>query len=738
MTLDSTRGRINPPNLDDRTWQDLVDELRALIPTYAPAWTDQNPSDLGTTLLELFAWLVEGTIYRLNRVPEKNYLAFLNLLGVTRAPATPAASQLTFTSGAGPVLVPTGTQAHSQADDGRRPVVFETDEDVTVLPVNLRSAVLVGPYPAGAGSARYTDLTATLVGPPAEKHLLELAPGQSAELCLGFDQPTTAELQLKLRLYLPVRDPAAVTAAWVYSQGGVEPENWPAVSLLGDATSGLTRDGGVRFTVPSDWAAQQPSPKPGGAGGTGWTTVTPQDPGAPVTDARAWVAVRLTNTSASATAVGFDRVLFNSASAHSALSIRVPEELGTSTGAPFQTFALQHRPLYRRPDLTAPYADLALEVGTGSPTSWQPWTQADTLPPGPGQVYRLDPVTGEISFGDYDPQSTRGNGAVPPAGARIRAARYRYVDAGAGGNVAPGRITGVGTTPAGALPAGITAVTNLGSGFDGTDEEPIEDTLRRAPESLKIRDRAVTADDYEYLAVEASADVKTSRCLTPRLQSAIGPTPPGGSAPAWNVGDPWAFGGIDRSPGSVNVVIVPDQGASVPRPTPTREVLDAVRGHLDQRRDVTCALTVLEPRYLPIIAEVDLVIWQHAINAGADPDAIVADTRARVVAFLHPTRGGPDGTGWQVGQAVYTSDLFQAVMPSQDLGYIAGLTVKADIPLYHFPPLNPAGTAANFNDLLERPFHLESAGASVRLADYELVCSADPAKHVIGKTVPPV
>ena len=88
--LNSNRGRIQPPNLDDRTWQDYVDEAVALIPKYAPHWTDYGPGDLGRTLIELFAWLVEGLTYRLNRVPEKNYIAFLNLLNISRDPAVPA------------------------------------------------------------------------------------------------------------------------------------------------------------------------------------------------------------------------------------------------------------------------------------------------------------------------------------------------------------------------------------------------------------------------------------------------------------------------------------------------------------------------------------------------------------------------------------------------------------------------------------------------------------------------
>src|SRR6266700_6707832 len=130
LNLNSNRGRIQPPNLDDRTWQDLVSEAVALIPSYAPQWTDYSASDLGITLIELFAWLVEGLTYRLNRVPEKNYIAFLNLLGITRDPAVPAHTFLTFTalpSATDPILVPRKTQAHTQGSETEAAIVFETD-----------------------------------------------------------------------------------------------------------------------------------------------------------------------------------------------------------------------------------------------------------------------------------------------------------------------------------------------------------------------------------------------------------------------------------------------------------------------------------------------------------------------------------------------------------------------------------------------------------------------------------
>jgi hypothetical protein len=68
------------PNLDNRSYDDLVEQARSLIPKFAPGWTDHNPTDPGIVLIELFAWLIEMVLYRVNQIPEANYLAFLQLL----------------------------------------------------------------------------------------------------------------------------------------------------------------------------------------------------------------------------------------------------------------------------------------------------------------------------------------------------------------------------------------------------------------------------------------------------------------------------------------------------------------------------------------------------------------------------------------------------------------------------------------------------------------------------------
>lgn len=68
------------PNLDDRTYTDLVEEAISLIPIEAPEWTDRNPSDTGIVLIELLAWLTEMVLYRVNQIPDRNQAAFLTLL----------------------------------------------------------------------------------------------------------------------------------------------------------------------------------------------------------------------------------------------------------------------------------------------------------------------------------------------------------------------------------------------------------------------------------------------------------------------------------------------------------------------------------------------------------------------------------------------------------------------------------------------------------------------------------
>src|SRR3981189_1736630 len=101
------------PNLDHRSWNQLAAGAVRLIPRYTPEWTNHNTSDPGVTLLELYAWMTEMVIYRLHKVPEKNFLTFLALIGVRLKPPEPArvVLELTPSEGAdGELTVKKGTQ----------------------------------------------------------------------------------------------------------------------------------------------------------------------------------------------------------------------------------------------------------------------------------------------------------------------------------------------------------------------------------------------------------------------------------------------------------------------------------------------------------------------------------------------------------------------------------------------------------------------------------------------------
>jgi len=83
-------------NLDDRTFQDIVDEAKRLIPRYTPEWTNHNLSDPGVALIELFAWMSEMVLFRVNQVPDRLFVHFLNLVGIEPFPPSVARADITF------------------------------------------------------------------------------------------------------------------------------------------------------------------------------------------------------------------------------------------------------------------------------------------------------------------------------------------------------------------------------------------------------------------------------------------------------------------------------------------------------------------------------------------------------------------------------------------------------------------------------------------------------------------
>jgi predicted phage baseplate assembly protein len=117
-------------NLDDRAYKDLVEECLLRIPRYCPEWTNHNPSDPGTTLIELFAWLTDQMQLRFNQVPRRNYVAFLELLGIRLDPPQPAHTEVTFYLTAAqefPILIPQDTEVATERTATEEAIVFSTD-----------------------------------------------------------------------------------------------------------------------------------------------------------------------------------------------------------------------------------------------------------------------------------------------------------------------------------------------------------------------------------------------------------------------------------------------------------------------------------------------------------------------------------------------------------------------------------------------------------------------------------
>lgn len=138
---------IAAPNLDDRKFQDIVDELKKRIPLYCPGWTDHNVSDPGVALIELFAYVAEQMIYRMNQVPDLHYMKFAQFLGVPIPTPQPAHGPITFRltkawdetedpSGKGK-LIPAGTEVSTTQTEHIKPIILTTLEDAKIYPPRL-------------------------------------------------------------------------------------------------------------------------------------------------------------------------------------------------------------------------------------------------------------------------------------------------------------------------------------------------------------------------------------------------------------------------------------------------------------------------------------------------------------------------------------------------------------------------------------------------------------------------
>lgn len=590
------------PNLDDRRFQQLVDEAKRFVQQRCPEWSDHNVSDPGVTLIEAFAHMTDQLIYRLNRVPEKNYLAFLDLIGVKLFPASAARAGLTFWLSApreAELRLREGTEVSTVSTGQDDRVVFATDRELAIVPCEF-SALLT--QPAGG---RPSDRTEELLDGRDVACFTE-SPQVGDVMLLGLSAavPNCAVL---LALDSEVEgvgvDPRQPPLVWEAYDG----DTWLPCEVDSDGTGGLNRPGEVVLHVPAGHAVAAVSGRR--AGWLRCRTVSSR-PGQPFYSATP--TVRAVSAGTVGGTVG-------------ALHAETVDEewIGDSGGTPGQRF-----PVARPPVLAEP-GPLVVEVADGD--GWQEWTEVETFgDTGPADPhFTLDRTTGEVAFGPAVREADgtlRHYGAVPAKGARIRVRRYR-TGGGRRGNVARGALSVLRSS----VPY-VSRVTNREGATGGVDGETVQSAMLRGPVELRTQDRAVTAADYELLARRAAPSTARIRAL------AAGP---------------------GAAEGGVRVLVVPGVTADAgdrlrfEQMVPPDDLLDTIARYLDDRRPIGARL-VVEPPFYQGVTVVARVMARRGVPVGQVRERAL-DALYR---YLNPLTGGPDGQGWPFGRPVQAGEAY--------------------------------------------------------------------------------
>ena len=616
------------PNLDDRVFQDFVDDAKRLVRRRIPAWTDHNVHDPGVTLIEAVATIADQLCYRLNQVPERHYRKMLDLLGITLRPPAAARVELTFRLSAArpePVRVALGTRVATRRVPGEQPVSFCTLTDLAIVPVRLaelRAAPAVGPE----GGSELRDLGPALTAGEAAPCFSDV-PQPGDQLYVGLSAPAPSCLVL-LRTDSEIEgigvDPDDPPLRWEART----PSGWSPCEVQQDETGGLNRPGDIVLALPHDHTATLLNGLR-----AGWlrAVVAEPDDGRP-SYSRSPVVSRMT-----AACVG-GRV----AAAHA--DHVTLEVLGRAEGVAGQRFQVRRLPMLRSVE------PLVVEVSAGE--GWEEWTEVPDFAGSDRDDphFLVDRAAGIVEFGPVvrlADGTVRSYGRVPAEGATVRLREY-WAGGGAAGNVPTGALSVLST----AIPY-VKSVTNRRPAVGGRDGESVEQAKVRAPLALRVRDRAVTAEDYEAIATEAALGAARIRCVAP-------------GAP----GEP------------VRVLVVPDvTGFGVGRfpfdaLTPDEDLLRRIAAALDARRVVGVSVEVAPPHYQGVTVAVRLRARRTAAVDEVREAALAALHR-----YLHPWFGGPDGNGWRFGRPVSLGDVHAA------LASIPGLDYVEDARLYAADPL---------------------------------------------------
>jgi len=592
------------PNLDDRRFQDLVDEAKRLVQQRCPEWTDHNVSDPGVTLIELFAWMTDQVVYRLNRVPDRNYVKFLELIGVTLFPPTAASTQVTFWLAApqpSVVTIDAGTQVATLRTDTSEAIAFATTEDLPIVPCALGR---MGSMIDGKTLRDHGESLDKGAGVFAFQEVPQ--PGDALYVGLTEAVPSNA---VRLRFLASIEgvgvDPTNPPLQWEAWTG----DDWEPCELDSDSTGGLNRDGDVVVHVPRTHVASLINKQR-----AGWLRARVTEPleGQPV-------------YSASPKVSGLTAITVGGTVGAVNAELVAGEDLGLSEGVPGQALPLKRGPVV--PGDGAAVLEVAVDDG------WEEWTNvSDFAASRPeDRHFALDLVGGQVRFGPavrLADGSLRRYGAVPAKGAHLRLREYR-VGGGKRGNVAPRAIAVMKSS----IPF-VARVENRRPARGGVDGEDVENAKVRGPIRLRARGRAVTTEDYEQLAREAAPEIARVRAVA--------------------AGD-----GADA--GSVRVLIVPaavaDQGRlRFDQLVPNPDTLQKVTDRLEEARVIGTRAIVEPPVYRGIT-----VVARLRSRPRVNPTRLQEEALLALYEYFHPITGGPEGAGWPFGRPINVGEVYSVL-----------------------------------------------------------------------------
>ncbi len=685
------------PYLDDlRFQQDLVDEARKRIVQYCPEWTDYNLSDPGITLIELFAWMTEMIVYRLNRVPEKNYIKFMELLGLQLQPASSARTELTFWLSTpfpiGPeddtiAIIPQGTEVATRRTEEEDEIVFTTDQRLVVVPPLLTELRTEEEYQKNyvprLGMETFLPFGSDVqVG---DTFYIGFDPNQDISgqiLQLSFECEPTQATGIRRE------DPPLV---WECSTGD---DRWQEVSLSTrpgekDTTGGLNNpEGSLVIYLPLSMA-------PGQVYGRGGYWLRCRFEPRRAEQGRYTESPRILNIVA--------QTLGGTTWATHAQIVE-KELLGRSNGEPGQVFYLQNAPVL---ELQAGETVEVQGEAYGDENIFIPWQPVKDFSQSEryDRHFVLNMSTGQVQFGPAvrQPDGTMQQyGRIPEMGKQIRFTRYRY-GGGTVGNVPVGKLQVLKSSI-----AYIDRVTNLQRAAGGRDPENLDEAKARAQRELRAQLRAVTPKDYEDLTRGATRAVARVKCNVPQNSN--------GQIPA----------------GVVEILVLPAVADSLQADDLSKLHVDEnlaqiIDQHLDKYRLLTTTLRIKEPNYIGLKVEAEIVPSEYS-----RPDVV----RARVIETLKcfitplaipggqplpPELTGEEWAGWPFGRNLYVAEIASLIQRVSGVKHVLDVKIRQrDVTPAEELPVSEETEAGDESKSLSRPRR-----KVIRVPNDTLLCSLE-------------